>query len=143
MDWSDADIVFINNVLLSPETMLKVERRAKALQAGTRLVTYQPLVGSDFELAKALELSTSWGSSTAAATSAAATSAADTSAADTSAADTSAADTSAADTSASEEVTSAPERTSTYYYYRKVSPPSLEGDVEPAIRVCSLHVGAR
>jgi len=106
VDWSDADIVFINNVLLSPETMLKVERRAKALQAGTRFVTYQPLVGSDFELAKELELSTSWGSNRA--------------------------------TSKEATTSTAPELTSTYYYYRKVSPPSLEGDVEPAIRVCGL-----
>ena len=60
LDWSDADIVFTDDVMFSADTMAELSHRAKALKRGARIIAYKPFVGKDFEEVKTFPLNISW-----------------------------------------------------------------------------------
>ena len=60
LDWSDADVVFINSVMCSDETMTALSNRAKFLKNGTRIVSFKPFKGDDFATTGKISLEVSW-----------------------------------------------------------------------------------
>lgn len=59
-DFSDGDLIFINNVMWSDTTMSTLEKSLATLHAGARIVTAKPLSGPRFALRSTITLETSW-----------------------------------------------------------------------------------
>ena len=59
-DWSNADIVFTDSVMFSPETMRQISERAKALKKGARIVSYKAIQGDSFRFVDNIPVQASW-----------------------------------------------------------------------------------
>lgn len=60
-DWSDADLVFTNNVEFTSETRRKVYAKALRLKKGAKFATFHPFPPtSDFKMIGTLAINTSW-----------------------------------------------------------------------------------
>ena len=64
LDWSDADVVFTDSVMFSPETMAALSDRARALKEGARIVSKKKFTGDAFKSLGQLPLNVSWSRTT-------------------------------------------------------------------------------
>lgn len=61
LSFSDADIVFMNNVCWQEDMMKRIATEAKELKKGARIITSKPLEGNDFNTLATKVVPVSWG----------------------------------------------------------------------------------
>jgi hypothetical protein len=65
IDWSDADIVFMNSTCFNNSLMLDLSMKGKALAPGTIVVTTtRKMIGPAFDMVEELTMQESWGDAT-------------------------------------------------------------------------------
>lgn len=59
-DFSDADIVFTDSLMFSPDMLTRLGRLGRGLKQGARIVTFKVWPGADYKVLRQMEVPASW-----------------------------------------------------------------------------------